>query len=99
MGAEYAERADILIYLTQDAVLFGTDAFATLARAFEDAEVGAAYGQAASAGEGERDRGPCTAFQLSGERRAYARGRHGGRMGFKSIFFSNAFGAYRRSAL
>lgn len=98
MGAEIAEKADTLIYLTQDAVLFGTDAFANLVRAFEDAEVGAAYGrqlprERASAIEAHARHFsyPATSCVRSwGTRRT---------LGFKSIFFSNAFGAYRRSAL
>jgi rhamnosyltransferase len=98
MGAEIAEKADILIYLSQDAVLFGTDAFANLVRAFEDAEVGAAYGrqlprEKASAIEAHARHFsyPTTSCVRSWETRRT--------LGFKSIFFSNAFGAYRRSAL
>ena len=45
MGAEYAADADILIYLTQDAIPFGKDAFANLTRVFENPEIGAAYGR------------------------------------------------------
>ena len=37
--------AEILIYLTQDAVPFDADAFANLVAHFEDAEIGAAYGR------------------------------------------------------
>ncbi|MGA8742949.1 MAG: glycosyltransferase [Terracidiphilus sp.] len=98
MGADFAERADIVIYLTQDAVLFGTDAFANLVRAFEDAEIGAAYGRQlprekanAIEAHARHFNYPATSRLRSWETRRT--------LGFKSIFFSNAFGAYRRSAL
>jgi rhamnosyltransferase len=98
MGAEFAKNADILIYLTQDAVPFGTDAFANLARSFEDAEIGAAYGrqlprEGANPIEAHSRHFsyPPTSLVRSWESRRT--------IGFKSIFFSNAFGAYRRSAL
>jgi len=98
LGAELAEGAEILIYLTQDAVPFGADAFANLVRAFENAETGAAYGRQLpreAAGPIEAHARhfsyPAISFVRSWEsRRTY---------GFKSIFFSNAFGAYRRGAL
>ena len=98
LGAEHAQGADILIYLTQDSVPFGTDAFARLLGAFDDAEIGAAYGrqlprEGASAIEAHARHFnyPATSCVRSWESRRVT--------GFKSIFFSNAFGAYRRSAL
>ncbi len=62
MGAEFAERRDILIYLTQDAVPLGADAFANLVRAFEDAEIGAAYGRQLPRERCQSDRSACAAF-------------------------------------
>lgn len=98
LGAEQARDANILIYLTQDAVPGEADAFANLVRAFADPEIGAAYGrqlprQYASPIEahGRLFNYPQTAKVRSWESRKT--------MGFKSIFFSNAFGAYRREAL
>jgi rhamnosyltransferase len=97
-GAELAGEAEILLYLTQDAVPFDSDAFANLVRVFDDVEIGAAYGRQLP----REAAGPIEAharhFSYPGEsrvrswesRRTY---------GFKSIFFSNAFGAYRRNAL
>jgi rhamnosyltransferase len=98
MGAELAEKADILIYLTQDAVLHGPDAFANLVRAFDDAGIGAAYGrqlprEKASAIEAHARHFSYSAMSVV---RSWESRRT---LGFKSIFFSNAFGAYRRSAL
>ncbi len=97
-GAELAEDADILIYLTQDAAPFGADAFANLVRSFEDAEIGAAYGRQLPremAGPIEAHARHFSYPPASGVRTWESRRTHG----FKSIFFSNAFGAYRRSAL
>lgn len=98
LGAELAEDAEILIYLTQDAVPFGADAFANLVRTFEDVEIGAAYGR-----QLPRERaGPIEAHarDFSYPPASRARSWDSRRtQGFKSIFFSNAFGAYRRSAL
>jgi rhamnosyltransferase len=97
MGADVV-NADLLIYLTQDAVPFGTDGFARLVSSFEDVEIGAAYGrqlprEKASAIEAHARHFsyPAVSCVRSWESRRT--------MGFKSIFFSNAFGAYRRSAL
>ncbi|HEY1577928.1 MAG TPA: glycosyltransferase [Terracidiphilus sp.] len=98
MGAEYAGDKNILIYLTQDAVPFGTDAFANLVRAFEEPEIGAAYGR-------QLPRERATPIEAHARHFSYAaetavRSWEGRKtLGFKSIFFSNAFGAYRREAL
>jgi len=98
MGADYAADANILIYLTQDAVPFETDAFANLVRAFDDAEIGAAYGR-------QLPREKASPIEAHGRHFSYGgmpvvRSWESRRtMGFKSIFFSNAFGAYRREAL
>jgi rhamnosyltransferase len=98
MGAEMAEGADILIYLTQDAAPYGTDAFANLLRAFVDPEIGAAYGRQLPRENASPIEAHARYFSyppVSGVRSWESR-----RVtGFKSIFFSNAFGAYRRSAL
>jgi rhamnosyltransferase len=98
MGADYVDGADILIYLTQDAVPFGADAFANLMRAFEDAETGAAYGrQLPREGAGAIE-AHARHFSYPGVSRVRSwESRRA--LGFKSIFFSNSFGAYRRSAL
>jgi rhamnosyltransferase len=98
MGADYAADADILIYLTQDAVPFGMNAFANLVKAFDDPEIGAAYGR-------QLPREKASAIEAHARHFSYSetplvRSWESRRaMGFKSIFFSNAFGAYRRKAL
>lgn len=98
MGADHAADAGILIYLTQDAAPDGPEAFANLVRAFADAEIGAAYGRQLP----RLDAGPIEAharlFSYS-ENSTVRSWESRKSMGFKSIFFSNAFGAYRREAL
>jgi rhamnosyltransferase len=98
MGADLAADANILIYLTQDALPDRADAFANLVRAFVDPEVGAAYGrqlprQNASPIEAH---GRLFSYSDTPRLRSWESRKT---MGFKSIFFSNAFGAYRREAL
>ena len=98
MGAEYAADADILIYLTQDAVPDAPDAFANLVLAFSDPEIAAAYGR-------QLPRKNASAIEAHSRLFSYAEisqvrsWETRKTMGFKSIFFSNAFGAYRRDAL
>lgn len=98
LGAELAQDAEILIYLTQDAAPFGADSFANLVRTFEDSDLGAAYGRQLpreGAGPIEAHARHFSYPPASRVRSWESRRTHG----FKSIFFSNAFGAYRRSAL
>jgi len=98
MGADYAASADILIYLTQDAVPFEPNAFRNLIRAFDDPEVAAAYGRQLP----RENATPIEAHARHFSYPAMSRVRSWesrSTMGFKSIFFSNAFGAYRREAL
>lgn len=98
MGAEYAANANILIYLTQDAAPYGVNAFANLVRAFDDAEIGAAYGR-------QLPREKASPIEAHGRHFSYGETpvvrswESRQTLGFKSIFFSNAFGAYRREAL
>ena len=97
-AAVHASHADILIYMTQDAVPRDADGFRNLVAAFRDPAVAAAYGrqlphQRATAIETHARR--FNYPDVSGIRSWETRTTHG----FKSIFFSNAFGAYRRKAL
>jgi len=98
MGAELAADAEILIYLTQDAIPLGENAFKNLVRAFDDPEIGAAYGRQIAreaAGPIEAHARQFNYPPVSTVRSWESRQT----LGFKSIFFSNSFGAYRRKAL
>jgi rhamnosyltransferase len=98
MAAEMLPEADILVYLTQDAVLAGPDAIATLIKAFDDSSIGVAYGrQLPKPGAGPIE-AHARLFNYPAEsevRDLSAREQKG----FKAVFISNSFSAYRRSAL
>jgi len=98
MGAEYAADASLLIYLTQDAAPFGVNAFSNLVRVFEDREVGAAYGRQLPREKASPIEAHARHFSY-GETPVVRSWESRRDLGFKSIFFSNAFGAYRREAL
>jgi rhamnosyltransferase len=90
--------AEILVYMTQDAVLANSQALAALLRPFEDESVGAVYGRQLP----REGAGPIEAharifnYPAASEVRSMENMRQ---RGFKAIFFSNSFGAYRRKAL
>lgn len=98
MAVEMSPDAEIVVYMTQDAILANRHALASLLRPFEDESVGAVYGRQLP----RKGAGPIEAHarafnypSVSEVRTAEsARDR-----GFKAIFFSNSFGAYRRQAL
>jgi rhamnosyltransferase len=98
LGAECAADADILLYLTQDAIPHEPDAFKHLVGAFDDPLIGAAFGR-----QLPRDRAnpiEAHARHFNYPSQSWLRSwetRHA--LGFKSIFFSDSFGAYRRDAL
>ena len=98
MAADMLLDADILVYMTQDAVLAGPAAIANLVEAFADPQVGAVCGrQLPRPSSGAREMHarkfnyPATSEVRSLEDRT--------RLGIKAIFLSNSLAAYRRSAL
>jgi rhamnosyltransferase len=97
-AAELASSAEILVYLTQDAFLANENALARLVAAFDDPSVAAAYGRQLP----RRDANPIEAHARSFNYPAVSSLRsldNGNTLGFKAVFFSNSFGAYRRTAL
>jgi GT2 family glycosyltransferase len=97
-AAEMLSDAEILVYMTQDAVLANAQALAALLRPFEDDRVGAVYGrQLPREGAGHIEaHARVFNYPATSEVRSMENARH---RGFKAIFFSNSFGAYRRKAL
>lgn len=90
--------AEIFLYLTQDAILADSGAIDQLIAPFGNSEIGAAYGrQLPRPGAGEIEAHgrlfnyPAVSDVRSLESRE--------RLGFKAIFISNSFAAYRRNAL
>jgi rhamnosyltransferase len=98
MAAELLVDAEIIVYLTQDAILADPWAIDRLVANFEDPAVGVAYGRqlpkpGASAIEAHAR---LFNYPKNSEIRDLSSRE---RMGFKAVFMSNSFSAYRRSAL
>ena len=97
-AVESLEGMDIVVFLTQDAVLQSPDSLATLLQAFGDPRVGMAYGRQLPrphAGILESHARHFNYPQNSGIRSFEDRTR----LGIKTAFVSNSFAAYRRDAL
>lgn len=98
LAATLSPDAEVLVYMTQDAVLSNAQSLAALLRPFEDEKVGAIYGRQLP----REGAGPMEAharlfnYPTTSEVRSIENARH---RGFKAIFFSNSFGAFRRKAL
>ncbi|WP_233208430.1 glycosyltransferase family 2 protein [Pollutimonas subterranea] len=90
------ESTDIVIFLTQDAILAGSDSLTALIRAFDDPNVAVAYGRQLP----HADANPIAAHARSFNyrERSYVSDRNSGHaMGLKAVFTSNSFAAYRLS--
>lgn len=97
-GIDVLPALDIIVFLTQDALLAAPDAIERLLAGFSDRRVGAAYGRQLP----HRNAGPIAAharlFNYPAEsqlRSLEARKR----FGIKTAFISNSFAAYRYNAL
>lgn len=98
LAAELLPDADILIYMTQDAVLTSPASIANLIRPFADPTVAATYGrQLPRIGAGAIEAHARNFnYPEQSDIRSFDGRKH---LGFKAIFFSNSFAAYRRPAL
>lgn len=98
MASELLDDCDILVYLTQDALLASPDAVSRLVAAFDDPDVALAYGRQLP----HEDAGPIGAharlfnYPATGVKKTLA-DIH--RFGIKTAFCSNSFAAYRRRDL
>jgi rhamnosyltransferase len=97
-GVNRLSAMDIIVFLTQDALLADPDAIERLVEAFTDERVGAAYGRqlphrnaGAIAAHARLFNYPAESQLRCMEDRA--------RYGIKTVFISNSFAAYRRNAL
>jgi rhamnosyltransferase len=98
LGVELLSDAEVLVFLTQDAVLADPGAIQMLLKAFEDASVAAAFGRQLPRPEATPIEAHARLFNYpahSGLRTLASRSQ----LGFKTIFISNSFAAYRRDAL
>lgn len=98
LAAELLPEADILIYITQDAILTAPASIENLLRPFADPSVAAAYGRQLPRIGADAIEAHARNFNYpeQSEIRSFASRE---RLGFKTIFLSNSFAAYRRSAL
>ncbi len=98
LGISMLPESEIVVFLTQDALLATADAIERLLLAFADERVGAAYGRqlphtnAGPIGAHARlfNYPPMSQVRVLEDRK---------RLGIKTAFISNSFAAYRRSAL
>jgi len=98
MAAEMQPHVEILVYMTQDAVLAGPSALANLVAAFSDPQVGAAYGRQLPRPEANAIEAHARNFnypETSQVRSLASRTQ----LGIRAAFLSNSLAAYRRSAL
>ncbi len=97
-GVNRLSAMDIIVFLTQDALLAKPDAIERLLAEFVDPRVGAAYGRQLP----HRDAGPIAAharlfnYPVESQLRSLE---DRTRFGIKTAFISNSFAAYRRNAL
>ncbi|MBW4889881.1 glycosyltransferase family 2 protein [Mucilaginibacter sp. HMF5004] len=96
--ANFAADADICIFLTQDAILSTRDSIRNIVIAFDDPEVGMAYGRQLPRENAEPLEIHARLFNYPpvSDVRSF---KDKDRLGFKVFFCSNSFSAYRKSAL
>ncbi|MBS3954488.1 MAG: glycosyltransferase family 2 protein [Methylomicrobium sp.] len=97
-GVSMLPDPDIIVFLTQDALLASPDAIERLLAAFDDERVGAAYGRQLP----HQNAGPIAAharlfnYPPESQMRSMEDRK---RYGLKTVFISNSFAAYRLNAL
>lgn len=98
MGVDLVEDIYVIVFMTQDAILFQNDAFEKLLECFRNSNVGIAYGRQIP----HRDEGPfgshARLFNYP-ENNNTKSIKNSPQMGIKTAFISNSFAAYRRSTL
>ncbi len=95
---EFCCDKSFAVLLTQDAVLDNSASITALLRAFDDDQVGAAYGRQLPHHKARPFEAHAALFNYrpSSETRSFADAR---RLGIKAAFFSNSFAAYRVATL
>lgn len=97
-GIEHTRAAEIHVFLTQDAVPADAHAIVHLVQAFDDPQVGCAYGRQLPHPEADLFAAHARAFNYPAHGHCYTfadRVQHG----MKTAFCSNSFAAYRREAM
>ncbi len=98
MCVESLPEADVIVFLTQDATLASPDALKQLLAAFSDPRVGAAYGRQLPRPGAHAIEAHARLFNYTGHREVKTLDDIP-RLGMKTVFISNSFAAYRRTAL
>jgi glycosyltransferase involved in cell wall biosynthesis len=95
---EFCRDRQFAVLLTQDAVLDNSASITTLLRAFDNAQVGAAYGRQLPHHHARPFEAHAALFNYrpESETRSFADAR---RLGIKAAFFSNSYAAYRVASL
>jgi rhamnosyltransferase len=98
LALELRPDADIIIFMTQDAILASPASLQQLVHAFDDPQVGAAYGRQLPAANATALAAHARLFNYPPQ--SYVRDKTDiPHYGIKAAFLSNSFAAYRRSAL
>ena len=98
LAVELPPEAEIIIFMTQDAILADRSSLQHLVNVFADPLVGVAYGRQLPAPEATPIAAHARLFNYPAE--SYVRTKADiPRYGIKTAFLSNSFAAYRRSAL
>lgn len=97
-GAEMVLDAEIIVFLTQDAILADESAVENLIQAFDDEAVGAAYGRQLPHKDADCIAAHARLFNYPGISRI--KSKHDiDELGIKTAFISNSFAAYRKTML
>lgn len=98
LATELLSDADVIVFLTQDAVLLAPDAIGKLIEPFTNADIAASFGRQLPRPGATPIEAHARIFnypQQANVRSLQSREQ----LGFKAIFISNSFAAYRREAL
>lgn len=90
--------ADVLIYMTQDAILASSDAIKNILAPFEDEKVGAVCGRQLPHADASSIAAHARLFNYPADSSIKSKNDIS-RIGVKAAFLSNSFAAYRRTAL
>jgi rhamnosyltransferase len=97
-GVNQLAETEIVVFLTQDAILLGDDSIVQLLESFNDPKVGAAYGRQISGSDASLFEQHARAYNYPNESIVKTKSSIP-RMGIKAAFCSNSFAAYRISTL
>lgn len=97
-GVEMVQDADIVVFLTQDAILADEHALENLIKAFDDESIGAAYGRQLPHKDADSIAAHARLFNYPDRSRVKSICDID-ELGIKTAFISNSFAAYRKSML